>query len=101
MRPRVPWMNETDDAILEFFEELASAEFRVCLAPTPVWLNLTQELEVLEKSRDTVSRRMGKLAEMGLLERVDEKRGYYRITDMGLAYVAGELDADNLTPPDE
>lgn len=101
MRPRVPWMNETDDAILEFFVELDAVGFRIWLAPTPVWLNLTRNLRVLDKSRDTVSRRMGKLAEMELLERTDEKRGYYCITDKGVAYVAGELDAEDLLPPDE
>jgi DNA-binding IclR family transcriptional regulator len=94
-------MNETDDAILEFFAELASVGFRIWLAPTPVWLNLTQQLGALEKSRDTVSRRMGLLVEMGLLERVDEKRGYYRITDKGMSYVAGELAAEDIPPPDQ
>lgn len=101
MRPRVPWMNETDDAILEYFEALESAGFRTWLAPTPVWLNLTENLEVLDKSRDTISRRMGLLADMGLLERVDDKRGYYRITNEGLAYLAGEMDATDLNPPNE
>lgn len=101
MRPRVPWMNETDDAILEFFEELESTGLNVWFAPTPVWINLTQNLGVLEKSRDTISRRMGKLAEMGLLERVDDRRGYYCITDKGMAYLAGELDAEDLIPPEE
>lgn len=101
MRPRVPWMNETDGAILEFFAELESAGFRIWLSPTPVWINATQNLDVLDKSRDTISRRMVKLAEMGLLERTDEKRGYYRITDKGVAYLNGELDADDLLPPDQ
>ena len=101
MRPRVPWMNETDDAILEFFEELESSGFRIWLAPTPVWINLTQNLGVLDKSRDTISRRMGKLAEMGLLERTDDKRGYYCITEKGLAYLAGELEAEDLLPPEQ
>lgn len=99
MRPRVPWMNETDDAILEFYAELDAVGFRIWLAPTPVWINLTQNLSLLDKSRDTISRRMAKLAEMELLVRVDDKRGYYRITDKGLKYVAGDLDADDLIPP--
>lgn len=93
-------MNETDDAILEFFAELEAAGFRIWLAPTPVWLNLTENLNALDKSRDTVSRRMSKLAEMELLLRVDDTRGYYRITEHGLRYVAGELDAADLIRPD-
>ena len=94
-------MNETDDAILEFFAEFEVTEFRPWLAPTAVWLNLTRNLGVLDKSRDTVSRRMGELAAMGLLERVDEKRGYYRLTDHGVAYLEGELEADDLSPPEK
>ena len=100
MRPRVPWMNETDDAILEFFAELEATGMRLWLAPTPVWLNLTANLTALDKSRDTVSRRMKKLDEMELLRRVDDSRGYYQITDHGLRYVAGELDAAELIQPD-
>ncbi|WP_269073768.1 hypothetical protein [Halobacterium sp. KA-6] len=39
---------------------------------------------------------MSKLADRELLEIEDEEAGYYRITDKGLAYLAGELDADDL-----
>ncbi len=41
-------------------------------------------------------RRLRELAEHGLLEKAEDKRGYYRITDRGRAYLAGELDADEL-----
>jgi len=92
-------MHETDDAILKIYAELHAVGFRLWLARTPVWINLTENLSLLDKSRDTISRRMAKLAEMGLLVRVDDKRGYYRITDKGLEYVAGNLDADDLIPP--
>jgi DNA-binding PadR family transcriptional regulator len=43
---------------------------------------------------------MGKLAEMGLLERVDEDRGYYKITDKGLAYLAEDLERDDIARPE-
>lgn len=101
MRPRVPWMNESDDAILEFYRDLESAEFRIELPPTPVWLNLTQNIGMLDKSRDTISRRMNKLEEIGLLECTDEKRRYYKITDKGIAYLEGKLDCDDLKVSDE
>lgn len=39
---------------------------------------------------------MGKLEQMGLLKRVDETRGYYRITEKGLAYLSGELEREEL-----
>lgn len=96
MRPRVPWMNETDDTILEYFEALEAAGFSVWQAPTPVWVNLSSNLGATGKSRETVSRRMGHLEQMGLLERVDETRGYYRITEKGLAYLSGELEREEL-----
>ncbi|QZA89546.1 helix-turn-helix domain-containing protein [Salinarchaeum sp. IM2453] len=101
MRPRVPWMNETDDAILEFYQELEQAGFRIALPPTAVWVNITQELGMLDKARNTVSRRMKKLNEMGLLEITDEKRRYYRITDKGIAYLEGELEYDDLVLPED
>jgi len=97
MRPRVPWMNEVDDSILEFFEDLeVNKGIRVPLPPTAVWYNLVEELGVVNRSADTISRRMNTLAEQGLLEKVDENRGYYRITDKGLDYLHGDLDATEL-----
>ncbi|ELY80191.1 hypothetical protein C486_09305 [Natrinema gari JCM 14663] len=36
------------------------------------------------------------LVDHGLLERVDEDRGYYRITERGRQYLEGELDAEDL-----
>ena len=97
MRPRVPWMNETDTAILEFFEELDSPDTpSVALPPTAVWFNLSVEMGVLERSKSTVSRRMKKLGDIGLLSKVDDERGYYRLTDKGRTYLAGELEADEL-----
>lgn len=95
-------MNATDDAILEFFEELeGGTDFRLALPPTAVWFNLVEVAEVLDKAPNTVSRRMGRLEEMGLLELLDEDRAYYRMTDKGLAYLVGDLDAEDLRLPDD
>jgi CTP-dependent riboflavin kinase len=93
MRPRVEGMNEVDDAVLEFF---AAQDEGVVLPPTVVWYNLHECLEAIDKSRDTVARRMRKLTDRGLLSKVSEERGYYRITQKGRDYLAGELDADDL-----
>jgi hypothetical protein len=102
MRPRVPWMNETDDAILEFFEELEGCtEFRITLPPTAVWYNLVEVSSLLDKAPNTVSRRMGRLDDIGLLELVDEDRAYYRFTDKGQEYLDGNLDADDLRLPED
>ncbi|QCW02596.1 transcriptional regulator [Natrinema pallidum] len=97
MRARVSWMNEVDDAILEYLRELETeAGHRISLPPTAVWYNLVEELEVLDRSQNTVSRRMNILDQASLLEKTDEDRGYYRITSKGIAYLDGELDASDL-----
>ncbi|WP_348606961.1 RQC domain-containing protein [Halobaculum rarum] len=91
-------MNEVDDAILEFF---AAQDQGLALPPAPVWYNLTQTYGVLDKSKETVARRMRKLPERGLLEKIDEKRGYYKITEKGRAYLAGEITSSDLKTDEE
>jgi len=69
MRSRVPWMNETDDAILEFLEVLGTPGGEpVVIAPQDVWLNLNQLRGVTDKAPNTISRRMGRLESMRLLK---------------------------------
>ncbi len=82
MRPRVDWMNQTDDRILDLLEESG-----LILSPAVMAKNL-------DYSRSWVSERTGKLLEAGLVDQVDD--GYYRLSDRGRAYLAGELDADEL-----
>ncbi|OYR80253.1 MarR family transcriptional regulator [Halorubrum sp. E3] len=82
MRPRVEWMNQTDDRVLELL-----AESDLILTPAVIAKNL-------EYTRNWVSRRIGRLEDAGLVEPVDS--GYYRITDRGRAYLAGELDTEDL-----
>jgi len=90
-------MNEADDAILEYLQELETGMgHRISLPPTAVWYNLVEELDVLDRSQNTISRRMNVLSDAELLEKTDEKRGYYRITDRGIAYLEGELDTSEL-----
>lgn len=84
MRPRVSWMTGADDTILEFFYE-----HDLALPPAAVSFNI-------DFSATHVRNRMRKLAEEGLMERVDETKGYYRITEKGRKYLAGELDASEL-----
>ncbi|WP_206039098.1 transcriptional regulator [Halomicrobium mukohataei] len=86
-------MNEVDDAVLEFFE---AQDEGVALPPTVVWYNLHDRLEVIDKSRDTVARRMRKLTQRELLAKVSDDRGYYSLTQKGRAYLAGDLEADDL-----
>ena len=90
MRPLVSWMTKSDPAILELFEEAG-----IAMPPAVVTYNLSGV------SHPTVKRRLPVLTEEGLLERVDESKGYYRITDHGRAYLAGDLDADDLEKESE
>lgn len=82
MRPRVEWMNQTDDRILELL-----GESNLVLSPAVTAINL-------DYSRNWVSRRMSKLEDANLIESVDGS--YYQITDKGRAYLTGDLDADDL-----
>nr|WP_311170636.1 winged helix-turn-helix domain-containing protein [Halobellus sp. ZY16] len=80
-------MNQTDDRVLELLEESG-----LILSPAVIAKNL-------DYSRNWVSRRLGKIVDADLVEQIDD--GYYRITDRGRAYLAGELDADDLEIVDE
>lgn len=82
MRPRVDWMNQTDDRILELLDESD-----LILTPAVIAKNL-------EYTRNWVSRRIGKLGDADLVEPIDS--GYYRITERGRAYLTGDLTADDL-----
>ena len=82
MRPRVEWMNQTDDRILELLDES-----NLLLSPAVTAVNL-------DYSRNWVSRRMSKLEDADLIEKIDGS--YYQITDRGRAYLEGKLDAEEL-----
>lgn len=82
MRPRVEWMNQTDDRILEILDESG-----LILSPAVIAINL-------EYNRSWVSRRISKLVDAGLVETINE--GYYQITDLGLDYLSGELNDEEL-----
>ncbi len=84
MRPRVSWMTNADDTILEFFEEHS-----IALPPAAVAYNI-------DFSYSHVRNRMRTLANHDLLQKVDEEKGYYEITDQGIAYLAGKLEAKEL-----
>lgn len=69
-----------DDRILEVLKHSD-----LILSPAVIAINI-------DKSRDEVNRRLSKLTEHGFVERV--KRGYYKITDRGRAYLAGDIVVD-------
>lgn len=81
MRPLVSWMTKSDPAILELLDE-AGLE----LPPAVISHNIDG------LSHSTVKRRLPILKEHGLVEKTPEKRGYYRIADLGQDYLSGDLD---------
>ncbi|MDZ5812396.1 ArsR family transcriptional regulator [Halorubrum sp. AD140] len=78
-------MTKSDDAILEFL-----AHHGIALPPTAIAFNI-QNI-----SRPTIDRRLPKLEDAGLVKRYDDPQGYTEITDRGLAYLSGDLDAEEL-----
>ncbi len=71
-----------DDRILE-----ALATSGLVLSPSVIAFNI-------DKSRSEVNRRLSALVDHGLVARV--KRGYYKITEAGEQYLAGDIDPANL-----
>lgn len=76
------WMRPMDDEILHLFNTT-----NLILTPTVVSININ-------RSREEVNRRLRKLAEEELVERVD--RGKYTITPIGEAYLRGESIRDRI-----
>ncbi len=88
-RRRASWMTGSDDKILELLEESG-------VALNKKGLEVNFELEDEGISYSTIKRRLPMLEESGLVEQVREKGSYYRITQKGQQYLAGDLDASEL-----
>ena len=84
-------MTGSDDSILESLDTLPEGYL---VPPQAIQLNLARE--GVDITYRTIQRRLKKLAAAGLVERIEEPRGYCRITDKGRAYLTGELDAEEL-----
>lgn len=82
MRKSADWMNITDERILELLSE--EGQF------TPSII-----AERIGKHPKYVNKRCRELQERGLLRNL--RRGLYQITEEGEAYLAGELDASELS----
>ena len=80
-------MTQGDDRILETL-----ADSNLILSPAVIAINT-------EYTRNYINKRVAVLLENGLIERVQD--GYYRITEKGQKYLAGELDADDLEDDEE
>ncbi|MFC7214577.1 MarR family transcriptional regulator [Saliphagus sp. GCM10025334] len=75
-------MTQADDRILETLDDSG-----LVLSPKILSVNT-------DYSRHYLSTRLAELLESGLVNRVDD--GLYEITDLGHAYLEGDLEADDL-----
>ncbi len=76
-----------DERILEALDTSG-----MILSPAVIAINI-------DKTRSEVNRRLSSLVDHGLVTRV--KRGYYKITADGQAYLTGELAASDLNASNE
>lgn len=91
MRPTPGWMTMTDLVILEFLDENDLE-----LPPKPLYRNLNRHGHNIGYS--TVRGRLPELAQKDLLSK--DSDGYYQLTEQGRAYLAGDLNANELETPD-
>lgn len=78
-------VDETGERLLEYLFDTQCA-----MPPAVLAWNLSER--GAEVSRRAVARRLRRLERVGLVERACEERGYYRIDDDGVAYLASTLD---------
>lgn len=83
-------MTKSDDIILEYLEDTGMA-----LPPRAISYNL-QTRENADISYSTVNRRIKILLENGLVDKLDNPKGYYSITEFGRRYLSGEADVSEL-----
>lgn len=86
-RYRPSWMTPADEKILEFL----SLDWYPVFVATPAQIALN-----IDVTRSHVNTRVGVLREHGMVERVDEDKGAYRITDYGIRYLEGNLKAEDM-----
>ena len=80
-------MTNADDRVLEFLQN--DPNHSIVATPKVI-------AENIDFNRGYVTQRMKVLREEGLVEYYDETSGIYQITDRGRAYLAGELEKDDL-----
>lgn len=92
MRRRVLGMDELDHTILEFYCELGHPGGEpVTIGPIVIWYNLSGVRDLTDKQRNTVARHMKSLTQDRLLVKVDENRGLYGISELGILYIYSEI----------
>jgi len=82
MRPRIDWMTQGDERIMEFLHEK-----EIVASPSVIAANI-------DYTGEYISRRCRKLADAGLLQRVDASN--YRLTELGENFIVGEVKAEDI-----
>lgn len=82
MRPRVEWMTQADERVLEFLQEK-----NIIASPAVIAANI-------DYTGEYISRRCRKLAAAGLIQRVDASN--YRLTELGRQFLDGDIGADEV-----
>lgn len=89
--PKYPdWKNSATDAVLRLLDDSG-----VALSPGGITVNLEVRLQ-RPPSRSTVTRAVKGALDVGLIERAEEGRSYYQISEQGRAYLAGDIEGDEL-----
>ncbi|WP_226023203.1 helix-turn-helix domain-containing protein [Halomicrobium salinisoli] len=92
-RYRAEWMTRSDDVILEFLEDTGAGHNLQGIA------NNFQDRNI-EISYTTLTRRLPKLEEAGLVRILPGQGKYYAITEEGEAYLRGDADLRGESEPD-
>ncbi|PSP37901.1 MarR family transcriptional regulator [Halobacteriales archaeon QH_7_65_31] len=82
MRPRVDWMTQADERVLEFLHEKD-----IVASPSVIAANI-------DYTQEYISRRCRKLTNAGLLQRADASN--YRVTELGERFLNGDIGEDDL-----
>lgn len=90
MTENADWENSATRPVLNLLDEAD-----VAISPGAITLNLELEMQ-RPPSRSTVTRALEQLQKRDLIEKPDENKTYYRITEKGRKYLAGDLDAGKL-----
>ena len=83
MRKSSDWMVIWDDRIMEIIRKHG-----------PSSASELKDVDAIRREQSTISRRLNKLADHGLLQRLPN--GVYSLTEKGEKYLDGELDAEEL-----
>lgn len=102
MRRWVPGMDEIDNAIVGFYQDLGEPGGEpVALSPALVHRNLVDIRGVLDCASNTISRHLIKLSDAGLLNRLEDDSAQYVLSDLGKRYPDDMTDNERNTLVDK